>query len=113
MSLDVYLEIGPCEHCGREAEAVWDYNITHNLNKMADEAGIYFALWRPEEIGITKAKQLIEPLGDGLKKLLENPTKYKEHNPSNGWGDYDGLVRFVTEYIKACGQYPDANVRAS
>ena len=29
---------------------------------MADEAGIYKYLWSPEEIGITKAEQFIEPL---------------------------------------------------
>ena len=45
-----------------ESDYVYSANITHNLTKMADEAGIYECLWRPEEIGITKAGQLIEPL---------------------------------------------------
>jgi hypothetical protein len=40
MSLDVYLEeVRPC--------TVYSSNITHNLNKMADEAGIYQALGAP------------------------------------------------------------------
>jgi signal transduction histidine kinase len=30
-------------------------NITHNLNIMADKAGIYQHLWRPEEIGIKRS----------------------------------------------------------
>lgn len=29
-------------------------NITHNLGKMAEAAGIYHALWRPDEIGIKR-----------------------------------------------------------
>src|SRR6266496_3980933 len=41
-------------------------NITHNLNTMADAAGIYKHLWRPEELGITKAGELIAPLAAGL-----------------------------------------------
>lgn len=77
---------------------------------MAEEAGIYKALWRPEELGITKASQLIAPLGTGLDELLSNPEHFKAFNPTNGWGDYDGLVNFVKNYIKACVDYPDAQV---
>lgn len=39
---------------------IYEDSITHNLNKMADCAGIYQHLWRPEEIGIScKAQDLI------------------------------------------------------
>ena len=60
MSLDVYLSPRKCRHCGHAQEG-YSSNITHNLGAMAREAGIYEACWRPEEIGITKAAQLIEP----------------------------------------------------
>lgn len=92
---------------------VYDGNITHNLGKMADAAGIYQHLWRPEELGITQAKGLIEPLTEGLALLRADPDRFKSHNPPNGWGDYDGLVRFVSEYLAACTEYPEATVRAS
>ncbi len=99
------------------AEVSGDYlyqaNITHNLGKMADAAGIYKHLWRPDEIGITKASELIEPLSAGLKRLKAEPDKLKEFNPSNGWGTYEGLVEFVTNYLDACKQSPDAVVRVS
>ena len=36
-----------------------DVNITHNLNKMADAVGLYEVLWKPDEIGITTASQMI------------------------------------------------------
>lgn len=107
MSLDVYLT-------AMRPTQVYDRNITHNLGKMACEAGLYSYLWRPDKIGITKAEQLIEPLRAGLQRLLEGgPDKFKEFNPSNGWGDYDGLVAFVTEYLSACEQNPDAEVSVS
>lgn len=88
-------------------------NITHNLTAMANAAGIYKHLWRPEEIGITKASQLVKPLLAGLKRLRAEPETYKAFNPSNGWGSYEGLVRFVEEYLEACRCNPDATVRAS
>lgn len=92
---------------------VYSANITHNLNDMAEEAGIYQHLWRPEELGITKARQLIEPLSIGLSLLRRFPDQFKKHNPLNGWGSYDGLVGFVADYIEACCEWPDANVEAS
>ena len=96
---------------GGETREVYSRNITHNLNAMAEAAGIYEPLWRPDEIGITQAKQLIEPLVAGLEQLRAEPEKFKVHNPSNGWGSYDGLVAFVADYLEACRMYPDASVR--
>jgi hypothetical protein len=78
-----------------ETDIVYHANITHNLNKMAGEAGFYQALWRPEELNITKASQLIDPLRSGLEILLSTPEKFKVFNPKSGWGDYQGLVQFV------------------
>jgi hypothetical protein len=92
---------------------VYDRNITHNLGKMADAAGIYKHLWRPDEIGIERAKELIEPLAEGLAMLRADPDGFKIHNPENGWGNYEGLVAFVADYLEACRRYPEASVRAS
>jgi hypothetical protein len=106
MSLDVYLERPGMIR-------LFDHNITHNLTDMAKLAGLYEALWRPEEIGITYAHQLIGPLEAGLLRLKSNPGKFTPLNPSNGWGSYDGLVKFVESYLEACRENPDATVRVS
>lgn len=106
MSLNVYLE-------AIRTTTIYSRNITHNLWDMADAAGIYKHLWRPEEIEITNANQLIEPLREGLKRLRANPEKYKVFNQENGWGDYDVLVEFVDEYLSQCEENPDAEVRVS
>lgn len=105
MSLDVSLYMGKRE--------CYTANITHNLNKMADEAGIYYHLWRPDEINLTTAKELIKPLENGLELLKNEPERFKVFNPSNGWGDYDGLVRFVANYLDACKDLPDATIYIS
>lgn len=96
-----------------DVDEVYSDNITHNLNRMAGEAGIYEALWRPEELGITTAGQLIQPLTDGLALLQSEPARFQAFNPSNGWGSYEGLVSFVARYLEACREYPTALVRTS
>ena len=92
---------------------VYSASITHNLNTMAGEAGIYEALWRPEEISITKAVQLIGPLEEGLSLLLSDRAKFEAFNPKNGWGNYDSLVKFIYYYLNACKMYPDSEVEVS
>ena len=112
MSLDVHLDEPVCPTCKKSGEGYWS-NITHNLNKMAEAAGIYQHLWRPEELGITKASQLVEPLTAGLARLKAEPKKFKAYNASNGWGTYENFVPFVEQYLEACKRIPEATVRVS
>lgn len=113
MSLYVYLSGTTCEHCGRGGESVYDANITHNLNGMAEASGIYKYLWRPDEIGVTTAQQLIEPLTRGLAWLKANEHEARKHDAPNGWGLYEHFVPFVEEYLAACVAHPSATVRVS
>ncbi len=96
-----------------EADEVYNANITHNLNTMATEAGIYEHLWQPGLIGVTTARELIEPLREGLALLESDPERFKKFNPANGWGDYEGFCVFVEEYLAACEKHPDAKIRVS
>lgn len=96
-----------------ETETVYSSNITHNLSAMAEEAGIYKHCWRPEEIGITKAGQLIEPLESAVALMKSDPPRFKRHNAKNGWGSYDNFVPWVEAYLAACKAYPDAEVSVS
>jgi len=102
MSLSVYLEVN--------GEEVFYANITHNLTEMAGAAGLYRCLWRPDEHYLTKAYQLIQLLTDGLVKLVADKAVYEQYAPDNGWGTYDGLVKFCTDYLAACKEYPEADV---
>lgn len=106
MSLDVYL------YAVRRVN-IYDANVTHNLNDMADAAGIYKHLWRPDELGIKTARELIVPLETGLRWLRENPEQARMHNPENGWGSYEGLIKFVESYLAACVENPDAEIAVS
>jgi len=122
MSLDVSLRTGPTEHhcheCNgtgviKEYEYLFEANITHNLIIMASEAGIYKHLWRPEELGITKAKELIEPLRHGLELMRSDRARFEAFDSPNGWGLYVNFLPWIEKYLKACEEYPDATIRVS
>ena len=106
MSLDVYLR-------DDADNLIYTRNITHNLGKMAAEAGIYACLWRPEEHGITHARQIIEPLEKGVALLATQKAKFEEFNPPNGWGMWEHFLPFCADYLQACRDNPDAKVEAN
>ena len=105
MSLDVTLI--------KDGEEVYSANITHNLGKMASEAGIYEALWRPEEIDAVRAEDIINLLGEGLVLLSSRPEYYQKFNSPNGWGTYINFLPWVERYLEACKQYPNALIEVS
>ncbi len=152
MSLDFYLE-GPerdidceCNGCGnkhthRETEEFFSKNITHNLGRMASEAGVYMPLWRPTQFVATtedreriaaieadggwhkareyertlrhaKGRDLVDALRKGLADLKARPEHYEQFNAVNGWGLYKHFVPFVEECLAACEEHPDADARA-
>lgn len=119
MSLDVWLTVNACEHCGRESSNVFEQNITHNLTDMARAAGVYEACWDPETLApqvflrTVRARHLIEALRKGLAWLEANPDEAKKHDAPNGWGKYDNLLAFVRLYLEACEKYPNATVGVS
>lgn len=120
MSLNFYLETEPmphvcseCGHVGEKSEEVFRRNITHNLGGMANEAGIYEALWHPNLNGQAKAKDILPILKSGLSDLLTRPEHYEKFNSKNGWGMYENFVPFVKAVVEACEANPSALVMTS
>ena len=119
MSLDVslyrklYLSYDEGKTYVEKEECVYDANITYNLGEMADKAGIYYALWRPEEIGKTKASEIVELLEKGLTDLKSRPEYFEQFNSPNGCGMYEHFVPFVEKYLEACKEYPETDIYVS
>ena len=110
MSLDIELRMPACPHCGSSPEG-WEGNITHNLTRMASAAGIYKALWRPEELFKNpKARNIMPIVERGLKWLEENEEEARKFDSPNGWGTYDDFIDFVQVYLGALYSFPDAEV---
>lgn len=112
MSLDVSLNIVLCKECWN-SEEVYSANITHNLNTMAEKAGIYKALRRPAEINKQYAYEIIPILEEWLKKLKAKPSYYQKFNSPNWRGMYEHFVPFVEKYLEACRQYPASLISVS
>jgi hypothetical protein len=121
MSLDVYLfkhkqQINNNDYddiINTDDSELYSANITHNLGEMAEKAGIYQALWRPEEINAIQAKDIINIVEKGLQELIMKPSYYKQFDSPNGWGVYEHFVPFVAKYLEALKQYPNSYIYIS
>ena len=111
-------------------EDLYSANITHNLGKMAGEAGLYEALWRPhrlkegynipegdhdaeykfEEANPVKAHEIIPIIEKGLKDMKARPEYYELFNSANGWGMYEHFIPFIEQYLEALKEYPESFV---
>lgn len=112
MSLDIYLTTEPCPTCGR-AETVFDANITHNLGHMARVAGVYDCVWRPDENGIERALELIEPLRAGIAAMKDDPDRFRVFDSPNGWGLYENFLPWLEKLLEACEKHPTAHIAVS
>jgi len=111
MSNDFSLVCPVCE------STLFDANITHNLNKMAEQAGIYACLWHPnddreEYPNYETADLLIPILVEGLNQLRDRYEFFQQFNPKNGWGTYEGFVKFTSNVLEACRKYPKSRPEA-
>lgn len=106
MSLDVTLY-------DENGDEVYMNNITHNLSRMARAAGVYEVLWRPDENGITYARQIVPVLTIGVRELATQKAKFAAYDSPNGWGTFTHFLHFCVDYLQACRDYPDATVRVS
>lgn len=103
MSLDIWLTATV------ETEVV-SKNITHNLNQMWKEAGVYTALY--ESTG-KKAQEVLAVLEAGLTKMHNNPDYFKQFNAPNGWGTYENAVKWLTDLIVEFKAYPEGVIGIS
>jgi hypothetical protein len=134
MSLDVslnrikYVSYDKKKFSVENEELFWA-NITHNLGKMADAAGIYEALWRPyrlhkdykhfdiddeeynfEDSVTIYAKDIIDIVETGLRKMKDDPDYFIKFNSPNGWGSYENFVPWIERYLEALKKYPESKV---
>lgn len=93
-----------------EESFLFDAVITHNLNKMANEVGLYQPIWYPERNQIDRADQLVALLELGISKLEDDPTHYSQFNAMNGWGTYDDLLSWLQTLLEQCKAHPNATI---
>lgn len=92
---------------------VFSSNITHNLGRMAEEAGIYKHVWHPEDLLIKYASQMIVPLQTAIALMNKDPDRFKKFDSPNGWGMYEHFLPWLERYLWACEENPSAEIRVS
>lgn len=99
----------------------WSANITHNLGEMAAHVPVFFnnvtnlyqACWRPEEMPITNTDDMLRCLTQGLMYMIANRKELLKYEAPNGWGTYNGFMKFILNYKQACEDNPDCLISAS
>lgn len=94
----------------REEDCWWG-NITHNLTEMADHIPVtfggkattlYYACWRPEEIGAKTVADVLPLLIEGIHYMVDHRRELMQYEAPNGWGTYNGFMKFLLNYKQAC-----------
>lgn len=101
----------------------WSGNITHNLGAMASHVPIeidgvsttlYQICWRPNEVFDEPTTTKILPfLIKGICYMLEHRKDLLQYNPKNGWGSYNGFMKFLLNYKQACEDNEDCKIYIS
>lgn len=81
-----------------------DFNYTWNVSKM------WYAA-KPEEgirshYGMT-GKEAVKPLMEILNYMVDNKEELMQYEPANGWGSYEGALKFVMSLVIASLNNPD------
>lgn len=105
MSYTIYLTV---DTGGPERPWIFDRNYTSNCSPMWRKAGANLA-----EMDGKLAADAEPILAFAIAAMRESPAEYKALNPPNGWGDYDGCIRFLTEIRDACVAHPKTTLEVS
>ena len=80
------------------------FNYTYNVSKMWYDC--YKDNGIREHYGLT-GKQAIPVLKRLHLHMMLNNEKLRKYEPSNGWGDFDGALNFVSQLIIASINNPE------
>ena len=81
-------------------------NYTSNVAGMWKKA-LGYSL---RELDNKKADSCIEDLRKAIANMEDNPKEYKEMNPPNGWGDYEGALNYLRKLLDACVKNPKCKI---
>ena len=110
MSYDVWIvrELDGVEHMVAECG-----NYTSNVSPMWT-----LALGTCNSLGTTidlhpVTDDLLPHLQRAITAMTDDPSPFVDLNPENGWGDYDGALRYLQRIAHDCRLHPGARVVVS
>ena len=92
-----------------------EHPITESLNYTYNVYGM-LALAFDEYNGInvlegSLAKDCVGGLGKAIRHMEDNKEKCLTYNPPNGWGSYEGCLKWLRNILTHCEQHPLATLR--
>lgn len=107
MSYDIYLEI---DTGGPEPATVYEIgNYTSNVARMWAKALGY----RLADLHGKGAAESLPELERGVAAMESDPDGYRDMNPANGWGDYDGALDYLRQLRDGCARHPRTTIYIS
>ena len=84
-------------------------NYTWNVSPMyVDAMGVSLSYFDGK-----LAKDCVRLLAQGVANMVDDPDKYLAMEPDNGWGHYDGALRYLHNLLNACIENPNATIEGS
>ena len=80
-------------------------NMTYNVAPM-----FRLALGGQGIKDLGECSSAIPRLLTGINAMLSQPETYRALNPANGWGDYEGTLRFLQQLLAQCQAAPEGRV---
>lgn len=108
MSYDIYLEI---DTGGESPATVYEVgNYTSNVSGMWTQALNDRALYEFDGMAATEAVPLLDA---GIAAMEADPAGFRELNPANGWGRYEGALDYLRRLRAGCVEHPKTVIRVS
>lgn len=90
-----------------EPDTGLDWNYTYNVQPMTARAGLP-SLNRLDGVPAVVAALALDRVID---RMASDPVMYREMNPANGWGDYDGFLGRLMSLAEHLRDNPEVTVR--
>lgn len=106
MSYDISLAIDTGK--GPLCDVIEIGNYTSNVGPMWRDA-LQGRLLR--EFHGSPCSEAAGPLAEAVKRMENEPERYKLMEPSNGWGDYDGALTYLRRLAEMCAEHPKCYIQ--
>jgi hypothetical protein len=86
-------------------------NCTSNVSPMWRKA--LAAAGEPIRLSDTEGRNAADALPllrAAAQHMRDNPDEYLPMNPDNGWGDYDGALKYLANVADECERHPRASL---
>lgn len=80
-----------------------DLNVTYNLTPMFREAGLFPSTH--QDLQGAPCAEVAGVADAAIRRMEADPERFKALNPPNGWGDYDGALRFLRNLRDLCASW--------